>query len=134
MPINRANYPKNWNQIAHDKKSRANWRCEYCDRPCRKPGESWPDFIDRIEKHESDWYDDLGDWIDDLYFPKLGRFTLTTAHLDQNPKNNEDSNLAALCPTCHNRHDARSRASNRRANIHKRRGQIELNLDACMTD
>ena len=31
----------------------------------------------------------------------------TCAHLDQNPTHNDPTNLAALCPRCHLRHDRR---------------------------
>ena len=42
------------------------------------------------------------------------RVVLTIAHMDQNPRNNTDSNLRALCQRCHNTHDAPFRAANRK--------------------
>jgi len=33
------------------------------------------------------------------------KIVLTTAHLDQNPRNNDPENLAALCQRCHLNHD-----------------------------
>src|SRR5437867_3514902 len=45
---------------------------------------------------------------------KIGRVVLTVAHLDQNPENNIETNLKALCQKCHLNHD-------RPFNIQKRR-------------
>lgn len=36
---------------------------------------------------------------------------LTIAHVDQDPANNEHSNLRAWCQRCHNKHDAKARAA-----------------------
>jgi hypothetical protein len=38
-------------------------------------------------------------------YPHIVRIILTVAHLDQNPANNDESNLAALCQRCHLNHD-----------------------------
>ncbi|WP_052051082.1 hypothetical protein [Leptolyngbya sp. KIOST-1] len=51
------------------------------------------------------------EWLPELDHP--GRFTLTAAHLDQNPGNNDPANLAALCSPCHLRHDTPHRPGNR---------------------
>ena len=103
MPMKRHLYPKNWDTIAFIIKSFADWRCEKCGRPCRCPGQTWDEFAARYDDPNNEW-DDLS---------KPGRFVLTVAHLDQNPGNNNRENLKALCPTCHNRHDAKARAINR---------------------
>ena len=52
--------------------------------------------------------------------------TLTVAHLDHNPANNSDSNLAALCQACHNRYDGPKRAQNRKHNALRDAGQLRL--------
>lgn len=39
---------------------------------------------------------------------------LTIAHLDHFPLNNAPENLRALCQKCHNRHDAKHRATKRK--------------------
>lgn len=44
------------------------------------------------------------------------RIVLTVAHLDHNIKNNDFSNLAALCQRCHNRLDIEDRKANRKKN------------------
>ena len=45
MPMNRALYPSNWDEIALQIKQDVNWTCEHCDRPCRRPGESVEGFF-----------------------------------------------------------------------------------------
>jgi hypothetical protein len=87
MPITlelRPLYPSNWRELANwIKFERAGGHCEWCGRSlglCHQP--DWP----------------------------AGRFVttiLSCAHLDQNPANNDPSNLASLCPRCHLRHDRR---------------------------
>jgi len=54
------------------------------------------------------------------------RVVLTVAHLDHDPTNNADENLAALCQRCHNRYDAVKRASNRKHNAYRDAGQLGL--------
>ena len=49
MPIIRARYPKDWNAIAFQVKAEAQWCCEQCRRPCRRPGESVEDFLKRCQ-------------------------------------------------------------------------------------
>lgn len=51
---------------------------------------------------------------------------LTIAHLDQDPTNNADDNLAALCQRCHNRHDAPHRAKNAARTRHAKKSDGDL--------
>ncbi len=51
---------------------------------------------------------------------------LTIAHLDQDPTNNEDDNLAALCQRCHNRHDAPHRQKNAAKTRHAKKASSDL--------
>lgn len=44
---------------------------------------------------------------------KPRRYTLTVAHLDQIPTNNDPSNLMALCSVCHLQHDRPYQRANR---------------------
>ena len=44
MPMIRARYPDNWDEIALQVKDVANWRCTQCGKPCRKPGVEWLHF------------------------------------------------------------------------------------------
>lgn len=106
-------YPANWKEISLNVRSAANWRCEECDRPCRRPGESWGEFVSRLAiEGDSDWQpetsdpvfdEDSGEWG---YVEKPTRFTLTVAHLDHDPANCDHDNLKALCAPCHRRYDA----------------------------
>lgn len=52
--------------------------------------------------------------------PETGsRVVLTIAHMDQQPENNDDANLRALCQRCHNAWDAPHRALNRKKRMEK---------------
>jgi len=59
MPMVRVRYPHDWELRARRVKERAMWRCKWCGKQCRRPGEP---------------------------FDAHGR-TLTTAHLDHDPPN-----------------------------------------------
>ena len=126
MPMQRELYPKNWNEIAAKVKDEAGWKCEQCDRPCRKPGVEWMDFEVWLY-HE---YCKHGRWWNDLFElqkdgtekRKRQRFTLTVAHLDHKPENCDRSNLKALCSVCHLRYDVHHHARSRKTI----KGQLEL--------
>lgn len=51
---------------------------------------------------------------------RLALVVLTIAHIDQDPTNNDYSNLRALCQKCHNTLDAPFRAKHRKENRSKR--------------
>ena len=51
---------------------------------------------------------------------------LSTAHLDHNPANNAEHNLAALCKKCHSTYDAAKRQSNRLRREKDAAGQLRL--------
>ncbi|NJM67488.1 MAG: hypothetical protein HC851_18350 [Acaryochloris sp. RU_4_1] len=108
MPMIKARYPADWNAIALQVKNTANWCCTECGKPCRKPGVEWLHFAYWIMITHPQWFpltEEDGE-------AKIQRFTLTVAHLDQNPQNNEPSNLKALCAPCHLRFDAPFRQHN----------------------
>ena len=54
MPMNRKLYPKNWDAIARKIKEAANWTCQQCGRPCRRPGETLFELEDRIAEHHAE--------------------------------------------------------------------------------
>lgn len=127
MPMNRENYPENWEEIALKIKTDAEWTCQWCKRPCRRPKESDIELIERIKK--TSWDSDLFDraWSDEhgeIDVPKLGRFTLTTAHLNHDPENPE-AELAALCSVCHCRYDLKQMRRKRQIKA-ERSGQLRL--------
>lgn len=128
MPMNRALYPKNWDEIARAIKDEAGWNCEQCGRPCRRPGEDDGDLFDRLKS--SNWMSDLFEEVETEEFgvvpvPKFGRFTLTTAHLNHIPEDCRRENLKALCSVCHCRMDLAALPTKRRLKA-ERLGQLTL--------
>lgn len=122
MPMDRRLYPSNWEALALAIKTEANWRCEECDRPCRRPGESRIDFSFRMA-HEGSWPGEL--FEDDESEGRWQRFTLTVAHLDHIPSNCDRSNLKALCAPCHCRYDLAAMPLKKRLK-RERLGQLRL--------
>jgi hypothetical protein len=114
MPMDRSLYPDDWEAIALAVKTAANWTCEQCCRPCRKPGEDFASFLERIN-----WlfFDDDDD--------KPGRYILTVAHLNHIPSDCRPENLKALCSGCHLRYDT-SQMSLKRRLKRERLGQLNL--------
>lgn len=118
MPIRRDLkhlYPQDWKAISHRIRfERADGRCEFCGlahgaRGLRQPSggfEVWSD--ERIAT-----------------FPhiKLIRIVLTTAHLNHDPRDNRDENLAALCQRCHLVYDLEKHVESRV--LRRRRREIE---------
>ena len=94
-PENRKRYPADWKEISLRIKDRERWHCKWCFAAHGKP------------------------------HPVTGsNVVLTVAHLDHQPENNADDNLAALCQRCHNTYDAPMRA----AGIKARKTPNQLNL------
>jgi hypothetical protein len=132
MPMNRAHYPPNWDAIATAVKEAAGWRCQECRRPCRPPGlkledvEGWliqehPDWLPKLYK--TVWSDEFGE----CQIAKPGRFTLTTAHLNHDPRDCRPENLRALCAPCHCRYDNQPHNKARRELIrYELAGQMRL--------
>ena len=116
-------YPIDWHELsALVRFQRAKGRCEQCGRPHGR-------FVRRLDN--GNWYDEERDcWRDDrgrrarrlllserqpAQFtlagmadsgtPIVTRIVLATAHLDHDPSNNDQRNLAALCQRCHLAHD-----------------------------
>ena len=109
MPIIRARYPKDWNLIALRIKHDANWCCQQCQRPCRQPSEPLADFLNRVKQWRRGTSPRPAKFED---APR--RYLLTVAHLDQQPHNQDPSNLKALCTVCHLQFDSRFRATQKR--------------------
>lgn len=77
MPMDRTKYPANWDEIAAEVKTAADWKCEPCGKQCYRPGEKVLNF----------------------------RFVLTVAHVDHNEANCDRDNLVAACSVCHLQYD-----------------------------
>ena len=128
MPMDRKLYPKNWQQIALDVKTSADWICQDCGRPCRRPGEHDGELVERIEL--TVWAADLTVEEETEEFGlipvyKLGRFTLTTAHLNHQPADCRPENLKALCSVCHLRYDRPALVQKQMLKL-ERQGQLRL--------
>ena len=91
-------YPKNWPAISKRIRfERAGNKCEECGAENYRP------------------------------HPETGsRVVLTVAHLDHNPANNAEDNLAALCQKCHNTYDAPKRHANRKHRQLRQAGQLHF--------
>jgi hypothetical protein len=107
-PENKKLYPDNWNQIRERIRKRANDKCEWCGAI----NHSWINRYTRELCLQDEEY--------------TIRVICTTAHLDHNPQNNEDNNLAFLCQKCHNNYDRPHRNQTRRNS--KLIGQNKLEL------
>jgi hypothetical protein len=131
MPMDLSRYPKNWRAIATEIKNQADWHCEKCQRPCRRPGETWEELEKRVENNWKIYEDFESDEFGLVEIPKFNRFTLTVAHLNHTPMDCRPENLRALCSVCHLRYDARYHASSRRKNqMNQRESLGQLNLFA----
>ena len=115
MPMNRHLYPPDWEAIALATKSAADWTCQNCGRPCRRPGENFTDLVNRLPRK----------WTFQIDRPT--RFVLTTAHLNHRPEDCRPENLRALCAPCHCRYDLAAMAT-KRAIARERQGQLTLTL------
>lgn len=146
MPMKRELYADDWEAISHRiRMERAQGRCERCQAPNRcwvlRGADGQIEHIwtrAEINRRAGEIYVwNEGDEEDRTYSLTTERrpirIVLTVAHLDHNPANNAEANLAALCQRCHLRHDrgqhaqnaARTRAGRRRAALVEA-GQHEL--------
>lgn len=128
MPIDYSKYPPDWKtRIRPDILRRANNRCELCG----------------VENGSLVWRERV---VMRFNYGPLGRggvqmgqyvkVVLTIAHLDHNIKNNDYSNLKALCQKCHlaldqeqHRRNAAAKRSKRRRDKEESNGQTFMDLD-----
>lgn len=87
MPMIRANYPDNWDEIAFSIKEACGWKCEKCGRQCRFPNEPFDTHVR----------------------------TLTVAHINHVEMDCRPENLVGLCPACHLWYDGIRKAMQRLA-------------------
>lgn len=125
MPIkleNKKLYPKNWKEIREKILNRANNCCEFCGVKNHAVGYRTEDgeFVESVGMQQE------ADTLDGL---KLIKIVLTIAHLDHNPKNNEQSNLKALCQKCHNNYDIEHRKETRQKTKENKQCKIDLSLE-----
>ncbi len=131
MPWDRKLYPKDWDTIAYWIKRKANWTCQDCGRPCRRPGETVGDLDARLrEDGHEEWLSVLRTaetGFEVMGVDKPGQFVLTVAHLNHRPEDCRPENLRALCAPCHCRMDLKAMATKRRLKA-ERLGQLQLPL------
>jgi len=133
-PENKKLYPDNWKEIRERIRQRAGDKCEKCKVMnhfviCRGKwhGEDVYQYDDGAIHRASDGKHITYNYVGDLEEPtKFIVVVYTTAHLDHDPQNNEDENLAFLCQKCHNNYDRPHRNQTIREN--KLKGQMKLNL------
>jgi hypothetical protein len=139
-PENKDKYPANWNEIRERIKQRAEDRCEKCGVYNHAVGYRDKDgFFHRTDGNMYHFHagygnlpysearelaEFLNDEEEDGY--KWIVIVCTVAHLDHNPENNADNNLAFLCQKCHNNYDRKHRNQTIRNN--KLNGQLEIKL------
>lgn len=132
MPINKANYPPNWDQLSLQVRTEAGFCCEWCQAPAGKvirryPAGGWElvetaqaDPTCVVEQTES------MTWAR-LRFYKLTRIIVGVAHLDRDSTNNNRENLAALCQRCHLNHDILQHVKNRKYGVnHAAEQQLKI--------
>jgi len=124
-------YPPDWRDVSlRVRFVRAQGRCERCRRP-----HGWVVY----QLPDGRWFDAAAQrWISgdgepaaspaawELLRVKLVQVQLSTAHIDHDPANNDDSNLAAWCQRCHLIHDAPHHLVQRRITFLMRRAIGDL--------
>lgn len=141
MPISKDNmklYPgggiksPEWQAIREKVGKRSKWRCETCKAPhdtvvCRGEGSDADTYMLMDGTVFSDENGKkLGRARGSEYNGRIVRIILTVAHLDGDVTNNKMANFKHWCQLHHNRHDAKSRASNARKSKFKKMGQGDL--------
>lgn len=96
---NRKRYSEDWfNVIRPRELARAKFKCENCG----------------IKQRAVGYYDKNGHWVEcDKFMAnwalnngfKVRKIALQVMHKDQNPSNNDSTNLSVACPKCHLNHD-----------------------------
>ena len=112
MPIDYKNYPENWKEISNDIRfNRAGSACE-CLGECGSHKDPWCGGFHGHNHHITG-----------------SKVVLTVAHLDHDTKNNDYSNLKAMCQRCHLNYDKDHHARNAAKTRRKKRiaaGQLVL--------
>lgn len=139
--IRKQDYPPDWPRISRETRERAGQKCEWCGVPNghwilrdKKPAEYHIVWVNGATKEVpfQDYQVAFPQNLGRAYYKKLGmvKIILTVAHLDRNRKNNDPSNLAALCQRCHFNHDRQAQHIPHRkyGRYHDREHQGKLKL------
>ncbi|MCZ7605126.1 MAG: hypothetical protein M5U25_03465 [Planctomycetota bacterium] len=137
-------YPKNWARISRRIRfERASGRCEWCGKPHGEAvlvgaNNCWAGADGRWFNRHGKKIPGPEPWPKDVWWKHVIRsggrppeiresvVVLQTAHLDHDPTNCADDNLAALCQFCHAEYDAAHRMESAGISFDLRRGQKVL--------
>lgn len=125
MPIRsemKALYPANWNEIsARIRYERAGNKCEKCGVKNHSLGARDKNGNFMLVEPDGEKLLRLAwprpgeyRWFPDGVHRKVMRIVLTVAHLNHDPADCRDENLAAWCQRCHNQYDAAMRRERRK--------------------
>jgi 5-methylcytosine-specific restriction endonuclease McrA len=117
-PENRSKYPTDWLQIRDRILEREGHCCKFCKVPnhiyIARSVDGRYYMLASGEARDASTGEQVAFHFDEFPTQKWIEVVLTVAHLDHDPTNNADENLAALCQRCHNRHDVPQRVESRR--------------------
>jgi len=121
MPMDRSRYPADWDAISKRIRQRDGNKCKTCGVAngvyVSRDGESRSFMLEDGRVFHEDTGVQRG-WARGSEYeggPAI-KIVLTVAHLDHDPSNNADENLAALCQLHHLRLDAKQHAASAREN------------------
>jgi hypothetical protein len=119
LPENKNRYPSDWPEISARIKERDGNKCKTCGVPNHT-------LIYRPYKDErwELWPEGMQSEALTLDGEKPVYIVLTVMHLDHNPENCNDENLASGCQRCHNRYDTPHRAHTRNRRKYKGMNQL----------
>lgn len=122
MPVDWSKYPKEWKTVIRPAiLERAHDCCEECGVKNYSVG-ARDVFGEWHNKKDIDGMNsDCGYHLFKSFNVKIIKIVLTIAHLDNNVKNNDYSNLKALCQKCHLSRDGELHRANARATIEKKK-------------
>jgi hypothetical protein len=120
-PENKSRYPHDWKEISRRIRfERAQGKCERCGVAHNAVGyrESDGTFVELS-------LEELANGVAEADGLKVITIVLTTAHLNHDPSDCRDENLAAWCQRCHLTYDAQHHARNAAATRLGRRAERE---------
>lgn len=142
MPINYKEYPENWlteirpaimkraGEIRVDGKITQEAKCEECGVTNHEKGQRDFRGIWLTERQIDGLNSDAGEWHFQHIkgWPTITTIVLTVAHLDHDKTNTEITHerLKAWCQRCHLNYDRPRHNENRKNNLKKKKGIIDL--------